>query len=302
MDVKLSKDFGVVTIPKIFIKEVLCDAPEAELKFMLRLLAGDTDARSERNTGLLNYWIDRGCISVDQDSGKTIIFTSSTIKAQNRNNNDNNGLKNVVARVEEILGRNLSIAELQVFMFAYKNLSFSTELTEHLADYCISKGKFSAPYIEKVAISWNENGVKTVEDAKKQSVKYPKEVYDYLKLLGRKDFLSPIETDTVNKWMRDYEFNDEIIKEAINKTISSGATRRLSYADSILERWHEIGVKNIKDIPEKPITIKKEKRNSFHNFKERKYDFDAIEKAVMNGTWNDPDKRESVHIYNNTGE
>ena len=102
--------------------------------------------------------------------------------------------------------------------------------------------------------------------------------------------------------MRDYEFNDEIIKEAINRTISSGATRRLSYADSILERWHEIGVKNIEDIPKKPITIKKEKRNNFHNFKERKYDFDAIEKAVMNGTWNDPDKRESVHIYNNTGE
>ena len=64
-----------------------------------------------------------------------------------------------------LLARPLSPNEMSIYLNWQREFAFSSELILILMEYCISKGKSDSRYIEKVALSWYDLKITTIEQA-----------------------------------------------------------------------------------------------------------------------------------------
>lgn len=192
---------------------------------------------------------------------------------------------------ERYLGRTLNNTDTNTFLYLYDVLGFSPELIEYLIEYCASKNHTNIRYIEKVAITWAKQHITTVDEAKQNSPLLGKTYYTVLNAFGIKGRkLVSSELIYLRKWIEEYNFTDEIIKEACKRTTLFVHRPNFKYADSILLNWHKAHVHNLADIekidalhqsPKADIPSSSNKKNKFNNFHQRSYDFDEIEKLLL---------------------
>ncbi len=198
--------------------------------------------------------------------------------------------------------------DCQVFAYLYEGLSMSSELLEYLVEYCVQNGHISVRYMETVAMSWHEKGIRTALEAKDYSASYSRDSFAVMKAFGinsRKP--AAPEQKLMDKWFRDYGFSREVVLEACSRTITAIHNPSFQYADKILSDWQKAGVRglaDIKDLDAKRTAAReesgesREKRlqkydsgvssarqgsgarknssNQFHNFKQRDTDYDAL--------------------------
>ncbi|MBQ5676866.1 MAG: DnaD domain protein [Lachnospiraceae bacterium] len=196
---------------------------------------------------------------------------------------------------ETYLGKLLSGNELKSLLFIYDELKMSMELMDYLIEYCAGKDKKDLRYIEKVAMDWTDNGIKTVRQAKLRSGKYDKTVYAVMKALGKNNAPTETETAFISKWMNQYCFSPDLISFACEKTVLATDSHRMEYADGILTRWHDEGLKTREQIQASEQKYKQEKKspakspakpsatanNRFNDFKQNSYDFVALEQELL---------------------
>ena len=199
---------------------------------------------------------------------------------------------------EQYLGKTLSPTESQKLLFFYDGLGLSADLIEYLLEYCVSHNHKSIRYIEKVAIAWAEEGITTVEQAKRSNSRYNKEYFTILKALGITN-RNPVETEItlMDTWLKTYCFSMEIIQEACNRTVLQTGQASLQYTDKILEGWKKKEVKTLDDIRSLDDEHQKRRQskkaasrkpaapasnNRFNNFEQREYDFSEYEKHLLN--------------------
>ena len=186
--------------------------------------------------------------------------------------------------IETYLGRPLSPANIKSVMFFCKGLEFSTDLIDYLFEYCVGRDKRDFRYIEKVAMTWKEEGVTTPKMAAKFSMKYEKYVYDIMKAVGRTTMPTKPEADLIHKWTKKYGFEMEIIQEACNRSSLQTEKNRLNYADGILTNWFEAKVHHLSDVAQLDAEHEKKKKSqvpAYKNFTQREYDFDELEKQIL---------------------
>lgn len=199
---------------------------------------------------------------------------------------------------EQYLGKTLSPTESQKLLFFYDGLGLNADLIEYLLEYCVSHNHKSIRYIEKVAIAWAEEGITTVEQAKRSNSRYNKEYFTILKALGITN-RNPVETEItlMDTWLKTYCFSMEIIQEACNRTVLQTGQASFQYTDKILEGWKKKEVKTLDDIRSLDDEHQKRRQskkaasrkpaapasnNRFNNFEQREYDFSEYEKHLLN--------------------
>ena len=198
--------------------------------------------------------------------------------------------------------------DCQVFAYLYEGLSMSSELLEYLVEYCVQNGHISVRYMETVAMSWHEKGIRTALEAKDYSASYNRDSFAVMKAFGinNRKPAAP-EQKLMDKWFRDYGFSREVVLEACSRTITAIHNPSFQYADKILSDWQKAGIRgltDIKDLDAKRTAAReesgesREKRlqkydsgvssarqgsgarknssNQFHNFKQRDTDYDAL--------------------------
>lgn len=60
----------------------------------------------------------------------------------------------------------------------------SSELLEYLVEYCVQNGHISVRYMETVAMSWHEKGIRTALEAKDYSASYSRDSFAVMKAFG----------------------------------------------------------------------------------------------------------------------
>ena len=197
--------------------------------------------------------------------------------------------------VQAYIGKPLAPADIKSIMFMSRELSFDADIIDYLVEQCVENGKKSLRYIEKVARSWYENGVSSVEEAKALSSDVPKEVYEVfsafqIKAGARKPSIKEI--GFVKKWTKDFCFGMSVIKKACDITIDRTHAVSFEYADAVLEDWFKKGAKNLTDV-EALLKKKSESGSSTSNqttvrksgksgsFTGRDYDFSLLEKELL---------------------
>ena len=142
-----------------------------------------------------------------------------------------------------------SPTDTEKLAYLYDVVGMSKDLLEYIAEISVQKGKKSISYIEKIALSFHEKGITTVEEAKEDNVKFYNENRAVLKAFGIYDRgLAPVESRFVKKWFDEYCFSPEIVVEAINRTVINTSSQSFTYADGILTRWYKENVRTLADI------------------------------------------------------
>ena len=161
-----------------------------------------------------------------------------------RQNNDISMVFNVI---EVYLERLLTPQDINLVAYLYDKLHFSSDLILHLYEYCVGKNKKKSEYIEKVAISWHQEGIDTVEKAQEYSILYDTcfNAVNKVFSLGRMP-IGP-ERDFIRKWSS-WKLSPELIEEACNRTILNINKPDFKYADRILESWHSAGANTLAEV------------------------------------------------------
>ena len=196
---------------------------------------------------------------------------------------------------ESYLERLLKPADVQLLFFLHDELHFSNELILHLYEYCVSRGKKAPSYIQKVALSWHEDGIDTVEKAEERSLQFDScfTAVNRAFALNRAPGIS--ERRFLNRWSA-FGFSSDLIEEACSRALLSTSHPDFKYADKILERWHQSNVHTMSDVkkldeahsarfsgghaPEQKRTA----ANCFNDFPQREYsgnDLTDLEKALL---------------------
>ncbi|UYJ41217.1 MAG: DnaD domain protein [Lachnospiraceae bacterium] len=150
--------------------------------------------------------------------------------------------------IESFLERPFKPNEIELISYLYGTLHFSSDLLLHLYEYCISLGKSNSSYIQAVALAWHERGVKTPEDAKKESTDYNTAHTAISKAFGLGRPLAMIEKQFVEKWQKDWNIDLSVILEACNRTMLKIQKADFKYTDGILDNWHKSGIKTLLDV------------------------------------------------------
>lgn len=249
-----------------------------------------------------NYWNDEGVIKmcpIDNMGNFSIEFVDLNNAPEYKNDNinlleelNNNSTKDMLGDIEKLLCRTLSSKEIMMYIGWLKDFSFSPEIILLLMQYCVSKGKTDSRYIEKTALSWYDNKIRTVDDAqmyiKRHEDKWNK-IRHILNYLGIKDaeIMKPQE-DMLVKWLDTYGFSVDIICKACDVCFERINKADFKYIDGILSSWYKDGIKSVEDIalkdtkkvPYKKAPYKKS-RGNFGSYEQRNYDFDELEKKLL---------------------
>lgn len=205
-------------------------------------------------------------------------------------------LKSLYFIAEQYLGKTLSRTDVDTITYFYDTLGMSADLIEYLVETCVENEHKNMNYIRKVAISWSDDGIKTVEEARMRSMNYNKNCYTVLNAFGIKSRGPAVsEIAYIKKWTEELGFALDIIQEACSRTIAATHQPSFEYADTILQRWHASQVHHLKDIESLDAAFQKEKEakkssaskpkpaaKNLNNFERRSYDMDSLEAQLLN--------------------
>ncbi len=259
------------------------------------------------------YWKNKNVVKIDNEEltflkiekeNKQISF-NKTVKIDSRptyktqelemfraNNKD---IERLFKLTEDTLGNLLKSTDINTIFSFYDWLRMPVEVIEFLLEYSGKNGQANMRYIEKVALSWHDKGIDTIEKAKEE-VGLSEDVHVLIKkALGIKNRnITSVEERYINKWQIEYDFNIDMILEACDKTIMQAKKPTFKYVDSILTNWFTSKVKTMEDIvlyetshfnKKEKLTVKSQGKlastNKFNNFNQKSLNFDKIEKMAQ---------------------
>jgi len=260
-----------------------------------------------------NYWNDEGVVKltpIDNMGNYNIEFlelTKTTDSSKSVNllkELDNSLVKDMLQDIERLLARPLSPKEMTTYLGWQKDFNFTPELILLLIEYCVSKGKSDYRYIEKIAISWNDNDITNIDQAQTYIKKHEDKWINIKKILtylGIKnvDVMKPQE-DLLEKWLNVYNFSLDIIYKASDICFERLNRADFKYIDGILNSWFKDNIKTLQDIELKdkkkikykpivnnPSTGNKKSSGQFNNFEQRDYDYEDLERKLLGWDKND---------------
>lgn len=176
--------------------------------------------------------------------------------------------------IQSFLERPFKSNEIELISYLYGTLHFSSELLIHLYDYCISLGKSNSNYIQAVALSWHEQGVKSPEDAKKVTTDYNTAYTAISKAFGLGRPLAIIEKQFVERWQKEWMIDLSVIIEACNRTMLKIQKADFKYTEGILDNWHKSGIKTLLDVEKADEIYAKHKSEKSQN-SQKNYRYNA---------------------------
>ena len=194
--------------------------------------------------------------------------------------------------VESYIGKPLTPSEIKAILYFTDVLHFSDDLIDYLIQYCVDRGKKDFKYIEKVAVSWAEDGITTPKQAQKRATRYDKNIYTIMNGLGKSNSPTAKEMEFITRWLKDYGFTMDIIIEACERTVLATDKHRFEYAESILSSWkrqnvhHKADIQGIDDLHQQrrksaSSNPPKQSGNRFNQFTQNNYDFAALEQELV---------------------
>lgn len=273
------------------------------------MLAGTLHLLETDLMNALNYWNDEGVIKltpIDNMGNYNIEFLDLEYSPSQQNDNinllkelDNNSTKDMLQDIEKLLGRPLSAKEMEMYIGWISDFNFPPELILLLIEYCISKGKTDYRYIERIAVSWNDNKINTIAEAQSYIKKHEDKwvnIRKILSYLGIKDaeIMKPQE-QLFDKWLSSYNFPLDVIYRACDVTFSRINKADFKYIDAVLTNWYKSGIKTVTDIDTKDFKKNNYKKSSvnnsvktnFNDYEQRSYDYEDLEKKLLGWDKND---------------
>lgn len=263
----------------------------------------------------MQYWIETNVISVPSlnseksNNMETDALTSNNICDENKSGNVTN-FKKFPTRVEKpdaafvarrineseeisflmqeaqvVLSRPISNGECAILLMLHDTDGLPVGVIIMLMQYAVSVGKKSIKYIEKMAISWANEEIDTVEKAenKIRTLENYRKAWSSLEKIIGIEHRSPSskEDETANRWINIWKIPEDLIKEAYDRCVNSKGKYILSYMDGIIKNWHNNGVKTLEQALDDTKFKKSSQNKQGQNNDFTSYNIDEYERNYM---------------------
>ena len=202
-------------------------------------------------------------------------------------------LKETIFFTEQYFGKPLSKTDIDALTYFLDTLDFSVDLIDYLIEYCVEHNHKNMQYIQRVALSWAEQNITTVPEAKASTDLYNQDFYKILNAFGIKGrSAAAIEIEYMKRWTNEYPLSLNLIIEACNRTMAKIHQPNFEYTEAILKDWVAKNVQTLEELPaldarHKDSVAKKNivnrkgpSKNKSHNFEGRFYDANELERKL----------------------
>ncbi len=186
----------------------------------------------------------------------------------------------LLAYTESRLNKMLNPSELATLYSFYDYLALPTDVIMLATEHCVSEGKRSLRYIEKLLLDFTDKDITTYEAAEAyiNSRRHYKTLEGKVRTLcgmGERA-LTKSEKTIIGEWASNPEFDTELLTEAYEATIRSIGKPTLAYINKILLRWANDGITTVAALSEA-----KEKTDASKGFVDKTYDLEGFFKAAV---------------------
>ena len=191
--------------------------------------------------------------------------------------NDSPNIAELFKAAEATLGSiNYTMQNSLIWMTNY--LGLKAEVIMTLLVYCEKIDKTNAAYIEKIAMSWAEKDINTLEAAQEETERLSSS-HDYIsnimKMFEMKRKPTAKQLEVIQQW-RSANYSSELIHYAYEKTIEQIDKLSFEYINKILMSWSSSGYKTVDDVKRAESEFKKSKKST----QSSSDDFDADKYSV----------------------
>ena len=237
----------------------------------------------------LNFWVEREIILTDgapaastpEESAKPAPIRSAAIKPSREEVAaaaiSDPKIPFLIQEAEMKLSRGLRDGEIRTLCWLYLDYGMDVSLILMLVEYAVSEGKATVAFIESTALAWLAAGVTSLTEAEEQieARNRKKTAWGIVLSAFGMEYRMPSdkELEFAGKWVVEWDFKGDLLREAYNICIDKNAKLSMAYINKILEKWHNDGVKTVEDT--KSTAKPKEKKGGFGA-----YDKSLVEKLL----------------------
>ena len=205
---------------------------------------------------------------------------------------ENSALSDLLTEAQTVLGRTISTAEQEMLVNMHIYYELPPEVILMLLGYYRGekeKGRsINLAYINKMANSWSEDGVRTVADADEKLLYLSgtDKLWDKVIAMTGIRHRSPTarQRQMVADWGRD--FSEDMLQLACDIMKENADKPSLKYMDSVLRRWKKEGLTTPAQVQEQQqsFTAAKAKKADGRLQGKPSYDLEQIKRDTMNNT------------------
>lgn len=176
---------------------------------------------------------------------------------------DSSDISELFKTAESCLGT-LTHVQQNSLIWMYSYLGLKKEVIITLIAYCVSIEKTNAGYIEKIACSWSENEINTL-DAAQNEVTRMKQSREYSSQIMRAFEMSHRPTSKQEEYITQWKnagFSIELIHYAYEKTIEQINKLSFAYLNKILLSWKDSGFTTVAHVKNAESDYQKKKSPS----------------------------------------
>lgn len=160
----------------------------------------------------------------------------------------------LIDECQRIMGKVFNVKEINVLMGLVDYLELDCEYIMMLLTYCVSLGKKTLHYAEKIAFEFYDQGITTgemlAEELRRREAAADAEGrIRRLFGVGERAFTTK-EKKFISAWINDMGYSMEIIEKAYEVTADATGKGSFAYANSVLERWFASGYRTLSEIEE----------------------------------------------------
>lgn len=217
-------------------------------------------------TDALNFWCDAGVFSKNEEiifkktpekreTAKTETLKPSREEIAMMGQTDEN-IVFLLREAELKFNRPLRFTEMQTLVSLYADDAMDVALILMVVEYALSENKKTIGSINKIAQSWINAGVDSLESASKhlEKVSAQKSAWSIVEKAFGIEHRQPSEKELEfsEKWVVEWGFKREMLKAAYDICVDSKAKLSMPYINKILEGWHHNGYKTPDEAKAKP--------------------------------------------------
>ena len=194
-------------------------------------------------------------------------------------------LGDLITEAQNTLGKIFSVNETKILVSIAEEFGFDEEFLLVLLDFCRRNDRKSMRYIEKLATSLYDEGIRTTEALTEYL--HRREARESVQERVRSIFgigsraLTGKEKDFIIKWSETYGFAFPMIEKAYEITVDATSKPSLSYANRILESWYTEGLKTPEEVDAARAQKNGEKPSGMS------FDVDEFFKAALDRSYRD---------------
>ena len=162
-------------------------------------------------------------------------------------------LKILVSETQTMLGKTLSNSDVATLLMLKDTCGLRLDVILMLIQYCVGIDKGNMRTVEKIGISWADEGINSVEaaDRKIAQANHASKCFSHVaSVFGMQAVGSPSkkQLDYCTKWVGEWKFSAPMLREAYERCVDSKGELKFNYIDGILKKWEAMGLKNLDDL------------------------------------------------------